>query len=275
MIMIKEDIISKIRTVKAYAVKDLKNTFRFKLAIFNFILAPFLTMFSFLITYSAVFFGAKTDDLGFVQKENYVIYLLTGFLVYSCFRLAWGRTNLIGEKVMQTLDGMLLAPSSRLYILMGKAVQSFVEIFIVVFAFVVMVFLLQPPTIYWKNLIIGSVAVIFVFIIFLSLDFIVTAIGLAQEGIASFITTYVPKGFLLVGCVYYPVDIIPKFARPLVYLNPLYHGVDLFRSGFMQADLRFGLEIPFLYLLILAVVLPIISVFVFEYVLKRWGIRGY
>jgi ABC-type polysaccharide/polyol phosphate export permease len=187
--------------------------------------------------------------------------------------LAWGRTSLLGEKVMQTLDGMLLAPRNRLYIMFGKAVQSFVEIIITVIFFAVAIIFLQPQ-INLFNLLVGVLSLIFLFVIFISLDFIVSAIGLAEEGIEGFITTYVPRAFLLIGCVYYPVDVIPEFARPFVYLNPLYHAVNLFRSAFMTADLRFGF-LPLVYLAILTLVLPILAAFLFDFVLRRWGIRGY
>lgn len=266
-------ISDKIRVLWAYALKDLRSAFRFKISLLNTILAPILTAASFLVTYAAIFFGAKTEDLGFVQKSNYVIYILTGFLVYSIFRLAWGRTSLLGEKVMQTLDGMLLAPRNRLYIMFGKAVQSFAEIFVTVVFFAIAIILLQPR-INLFNLLAGVLSLIFLFVIFLSLDFIVSAIGLAEEGIEGFITTYVPRALLLIGCVYYPVDVIPEFARPLVYLNPLYHAVNLFRSAFMTADLRFGF-LPIIYLAVLTLVLPILATFIFDFVLKRWGIRGY
>jgi len=266
-------ISDKIRVLWAYALKDLRGAFRFKISLFNTILAPILTAASFLVTYAAIFFGAKTEDLGFVQKSNYVIYILTGFLVYSIFRLAWGRTSLLTEKVMQTLDGMLLAPRNRLYIMFGKAVQSFAEIFITVIFFAIAIIFLQPQ-IKLYNLVIGILALIFLFIIFLSLDFIVSAIGLAEEGIEGFITTYAPRAFLLIGCVYYPVDVIPAFARPFVYLNPLYHAVNLFRSAFMTADLRFGFY-PLIFLALLAFVLPILAAFLFDFVLRRWGVRGY
>ena len=262
------------RSIRAYTRKELKASIRFKIGFFNRMLAPTITMVSFFVTYSAVFFGAKVDDLGFIQKENYVLYLLTAFLTYTFFRLTWQRTSLHEEKIMQTLDGMLLAPGSRLYILIGKASRVFIEIFMSVTIFIVALAFLRP-SISLKGLAVGSFALILLFIIFISMDFMVSAIGLANEGWAGFLVSYLPRGFALIGCAYYPVDVIPQFVRPLVYLNPLYHAVNLFRSAFMQADLRFGVEGPLIYLIVLAIVLPIISGIFFEWVLQRWGVKGY
>jgi ABC-2 type transport system permease protein len=217
---------------------------------------------------------SDVSDVGYVERQNYVIYLLTAFLVYSFFRLPWNRTSLMQEKIMQTLDGMLLAPGSRLYILIGKASRVFIEIAMSVVIFTVALIFLRP-TIILNNLLIGSFSLILLFVIFISVDFIVSAIGLAHVGISQFFVSYLPRGIALVGCAYYPVDVIPEILRPLVFINPLYHAVNLFRSGFMEADLRFGWEVSFLYLLVLAIIIPIISGFFFDWALKRWGVRGY
>lgn len=268
-----QDIKNKIKTIKAYVVKDLKLSFRFRMSLVNKFFAPILTMLSFMVTYSAIFFSTSTDDLGFVDRGNYVIYLLTGFLAYSVFRLAWGITSLRSEVGSYTLFGIMLAPGSRAYILAGKAVRALVEILISVGGFGAMLLFLRP-NIYWSNLMVGIVAVAALFIIFICLDFIVTAIDLVNPGLAGVITSYVPKGFLLIGCAYFPVDVIPEIFRPLVYINPLYHAVNLFRSGFMTADLRFGMVTPLIYLLVLAAIMPIISIYIFELVFKKWHVRG-
>lgn len=260
--------------IKAYAKKDFAGMLRYKLGFLNQFFAPFLTMASIFVTYSAIFFGIKEDDLGFVQKSNYVLYLVTGFLVYTIFRLAWGRTSLLEEKFMQTLEGILLAPGSRLYILLGKCLRAFADIFFATLVFVVALIFLHP-SINWLNLWLGILVLFCLFVIFISLDFILTAIELSQEGIAGIIQAYVPKAFLLIGCVYFPIDVIPKSLRFLAYLNPLYHATNIFRSAFMTADLRFGLFWPTVFIVILAIILPFISVKLFEYIFQKWGIKGY
>lgn len=233
-----------------------------------------LTMVSFFMVYSSVFLVGNVDDLGFVQESNYVIYLLTGFLAYSCFHLTWGKTDLHVEKIMLTLEGILVSPRSRLYIMVGKGFRGFVEIMIIVLLFIPLMYLLGPD-VNWEALAIGSFGLFLIFLIFISFDFIVSAIGLAQEGIAGFLTNYVPRAFLVVGAVYFPKEVIPKQFQWLVDINPVYHGVNLFRSAFMEADLPFGVTPSIIYLMILAVITPLIAAWSFEYVLKRWGVRGY
>jgi len=262
------------RSIKAYTKSEIKQSLRFRIGFFNRMLAPTLTMVTFFFTYSAVFFVSDVTDVGYVEKQNYVIYLLTAFLAYSFFRLPWNRTTLMQEKIMQTLDGMLLAPGSRLYIVIGKASRVFIEIAMSIIIFAVVLIFLRP-TISLKGLLMGSFSLVLLFVIIISVDFIVSALGLAHGGISQFLVSYLPRGIALIGCVYYPVEVIPEILRPLVYINPLYHAVNLFRSAFMEADLRFGMEFSFIYLLVLAIILPIISGFFFDWALKKWGVRGY
>lgn len=265
---------NRLRVLWAYAAKDLKNLFRFKFSIVNFIFSPLLTMISFFMVYASVFLVGNVDDLGYVQENNYVIYLLTGFLAYSCFHLTWGKTDLHVEKLMLTLEGILVSPRSRLYIMAGKGFQAFMEILIIVLLFIPMVALLKPE-VNWQALAIGAFGLLLIFIIFISFDFIVSAIGLAQEGFSGFLTNYVPRAFLVVGAVYFPKEVIPEYFQWLVDINPVYHGVNLFRSAFMTADLPYGVTPSLIYLMVLAVVTPVVAAWLFDFVLKRWGIRGY
>lgn len=258
----------------AYIIKEMKNLFRFKLSIFNFIFNPFLTMISFFLVYSAVFFVGDVNDLGYVQQSNYVVYLLTGFLAYSCFTISWRKTSMQEEKIMLTLEGILLTPRSRLYIMVGKGAKALFEIFLVILIFVALMLFIQPA-VEWHQLLIGSAALMLVLIIFMSIDFVISSIGLAEEGLAAILATYGPRAFLIVSCVYYPIETIPEYLRFLAYANPAYYGVNLFRDAFMPAELPFGVWGPMLYLLILAVLMPMLSVYVFEFILKKWGIKGY
>ena len=262
------------RKAKAFAIKDFKNQFRFKVSLLNHLLDPVLAVTAFFVTYTAVFFGGNIEDLGYVQKSNYVIYLLTGFLAYSAFRMAWKRTTLSGEKYMLTLEGILLSPGGRWYYLFGRALIALIDVVIILVLFGSTIWLLHPQ-VNIPNLIYGSISLVLLYVIFISLDFIVSGIEIAEEGIAGFIRTYAPKAFLLIGCVYFPIDILPSFLRPIVYINPLYHAVNLFRSAFMQADLSFGMNNSLIYLIVLACILPPLAIRVFSWIFKKWGIRGY
>lgn len=264
----------KIKIVSAHIIKNFRNAWRFRTAGLNTIFNPFFSMFTFLITYSAVFVSSNVDDLGFVQKSNYVLYVLTGFVVYSSFRLTWGRTSLIGEKMMLTLEGNLLAPGNRLYFMIGKSFEAFLEIFFVLILSAFAIFFLKPQ-INLINLALGILAILCVIIIFISLDFIVSAIGIAQEGISYLLSTYIPKIIMLISCIYYPIEVIPRIFQPIVYINPIYYAVNFFRAGFMPAHFPLGTVGPIIYLIVLALITPILSIKIFEWVLRRWGIRGY
>ncbi|MBU1118967.1 ABC transporter permease [Patescibacteria group bacterium] len=264
----------RLRVLWGFCVKELQELFRFKLEILKFAFAPLLTMMSFFMVYSAIFLSSDTTDLGYVQKSNYVLYLLTGFLAYSCFHVTWGKTNLRYEKIMLTLEGMLLSPRSRLYMMMGKGIKALLEISIIILIFTVLLFLMRPE-VNWTMLGYGIIALVLVFIIFISFDFIVSAIGLSEEGLSGILVNYLPRAFLILSAVYFSIEAIPEYLRFLVYINPVYIAVNIFRSAFMDADIHFGLLGSLLYLLLLSITVPYFAAKIFDFILKKWGIRGY
>lgn len=259
----------------AFVIKDLRNRFRFRVAVLSGFFHPVLTMISFLVVYASVFMASDTNSLGFVDRSNYVAYLLTGFLAYSIFSLCWGRTSLGGDKVMLTLEGMLIAPVSRYFILMGKAVQAAMEIMVTIAIFIIMILMIHP-VVNLGPLVVGGLALFLLFVILISFDFLVSALEVAHEGWAEIIRTYMPRALLILGAVYFPSTVIPNILKPLVYINPLFQATNLFRLAFnVPAELPWGQVVPFVYMLVLAIALPIVAVSILELIMKRWGIKGY
>ncbi len=238
------------------------------------IVNPFLGMIGLLVTYSAVFFVGKVNDIAYVNKHNYLVYLIVGSLAYLFSHECWRRTTLVFEKMMLTLQGVMLAPVSRIYLLAGKALNAVVFGLLSAVPHVLLLLFLRPAILSYARLVMGVVALFFVMSIFISLDFIVTAIELSEEGQASLIRAWAPRGVTIFACVYYPIDVIPKVLRPLAIINPAYHGVQLLRSAFIEGP-KMDLFLSFLYLAVLALILPIIAVRYFDYRFRKYGIKGY
>ena len=256
----------------AIVVKDLQDAYRFKFFLSTRFFTPVLNMVSFLLVYAAVF--QHVNDVGYVQKSNYVTYLVTGFLAYNFFRMGWNATRLKMEKNMQTLEGVLLAPINRLYLLIAKALRAFLELSIDTIIFIILLIYLRP-TVYPVELIIGIAAIALLAVIWISIDFVVSAIELSSEGIAATISEYLPRAVMLISAVYYPISSLPKWLQDIALLNPVYHAVILFRSAFIPQIFIVPPILSFAYLLILAITLPFLSVRIFNYLFTRFGIKGY
>ena len=267
-------LLRRISVAWIFFKKDFRNTYRFKSTLVGQILSPFFAAISLFVTYSAVFIVGGVTDIAYVNRENYVIYLMAGFLALTFARSSWGGTDLRWEKIMMTLDGIFLAPVGRLWILVGKAINVLFKVALSSIPYIAILLILGPRIISPINLVLGILSLFLMLSIFLSIDFVISGISLSEEGYASIIRTWVPRGVSLFSCVYYPIEIFPKFVHPLILLNPAYHGVNLFRSAFIEN----GIVNPwtsFLYLLVLGIVLPPTAVTFFEYLFKRFGIKGY
>jgi len=258
----------------AFFLKDFKNQYRFKITLASNVLNPFLQVIGLILAYSAVFLVGKVESVGYVNQANYVLYLITGFCSYSFARTTWGQTSLLVEKWYLTLDGVLLCPVSRFYIFLGKAVSGAISAALGAAPYSVLIILLHPKVYSFTHLLLGLVSMGCLFSIFISLDFLTSAVELHQEGVAKLVRSYAPRAVLLLGCVYYPISLLPSFLRYLVLLNPVYHSVEIFRSAFIRSE-PVCLGYSMCYLLGLSVLLPFVSVKVFVWTFRRYGVRGY
>ena len=175
---------------------------------------------------------------------------------------------------MLTLEGTLLAPVNRLYILMGKAVRAFLELLVDSAIFIILLLFLHPR-IDWPMLGVSIIGLFCLYIIWISVDFIVSGIQLSEEGLASLLSEYVPRVIMFISAVYYPVETLPKILRTLSYANPVYHAVVLFRSAFYLPAKDVNILVSISILLILACIMPFVSVRLFDEIYKKYGIKGY
>lgn len=268
-------ISQKIRRVVRFAEKDFKTYYRFKLGFISALTTPLPTLMSFFLAYFSVFSLTGVISLGFIDRVNYLTYLLSAAIVYSFFKGCWFKTNMLHEKYWQTLDGIMLLPVSRVYTLFGKGLRTFAEVALGVLPYALLFVLISPPITSYANFFMAILSLLMILVIFISLDFIVSSIGIAEEGIAQILWSHVPQVFFIFGCLYYPIDILPKILWPIVYLNPLYHCVNIFRMAFMPVEMYVSVPAALSYLLLLTVLLPFLAVKVFTHVFNKYGVRGY
>jgi len=267
-------LLSKAATAWIFFTKDFKNTYRFRSALAGQILSPFLGAISLLVTYSAVFYVGGVEDIAYVNKQNYVVYLMTGFLALTFVSRCWGGAGLNWEKIMMTLDGIFLAPVNRLWILLGKSLNVLFSVGLSAIPYILILVVVRAGITSYLKLAVGIAGLFLMLAIFISIDFVISGISLSEEGYASIIRTWLPRGVSLFSCVYYPVDVFPKLLRPFAYLNPAYHGVSLFRSAFIEGGISHPL-VSIVYLLLLGTIGPPVAVWFFETLFKRYGVRGY
>jgi len=264
----------KIRIWWAFFTKDFKNTYRFRGTIVRDVFQPITSFLSLLLTYSAVFFVGKVASVGYIDRSNYLVYLSSGFLAYSFARTCWNKTSLRWEKYMLTLEGVLVSPVNSAYILAGKSFNAFFSVGLSTLPYVLVLIMLAPPIVSLTRLVAGILCLFCLFSLFLSIDFMLSGLEMSGEGWTDFIRTYAPMGFGLLSCVYFPPSILPRLIRPLVWINPIYITVSVFRSAFIPTTVS-NIYAALAYLMALATIMPVLATKVFEYLFYERGIKGY
>ncbi|VVB51454.1 ABC-2 type transporter [uncultured archaeon] len=265
----------RIRRILALSLTDFKDEYRFKLHYVTTLSYPLPTLVLFFVAYASVINVSGIGSLQFIPDGKLNSYLLSAAITYGIVGVVWGRAHFLRAKYMQVLEGLLLAPINRIYMFLGKTLKVLIESSLALTPLILILLYETTPLPSAKNIITALLILLLTLIIFLSLDFMVASIELAEEGIASIAVIYGQRFFLFFGCLYYPIDVLPQVLHPLVYMNPLYHSINLFRWSLLNFPPTTDPTISMAYLIALSLTLPLLSVKLLEHVFVRYGIRGY
>ena len=94
------------------------------------------------------------------------------------------------------------------------------------------------------------------------------------------LTTLAIKILLFFSCINYPIQIFPEFFQSILRLNPFYYLFDLLRLswyyGINSEVVLNELGIFHIFsVIILSIIMPIISIAIFNLFYKKFAIRGY
>ena len=268
----------------AIAEKELKLNFRYKWAFFiSNLLNPLLRAGPFLLVYYGFFaIAGDSVSIGGVSSLSFVVFLLLGMLVdiFLHSGLTVFSDNFLREKFWQTIQGFLLAPTHKLSLVIGVGISQLVAIFPTMLFFLLITFIWQP---------VSPLVLVFCLLVLAGAFLIALGAGLLLGSAALFNENFVPIfGYLRViwvffSCFYYSIDVL-KFSvwgvlidlRLLAELNPIYQAVAIIRATWVYGfDYAFQLWPQFAYFAAFVIIVPLVSVFIFRKLFKRFDIEGY
>ena len=251
---------------------------RFKLVLFTSFLNPFIRILMPMIIFGAIFSISEDYSFGYWSGENYVLFLLIAFCVQFLRRIVENfRQLFFREKFWKTLQALMVAPINRYVLLFGILISEMILISIPFIFFLIFALILFPISI--LNLLIVLVLFFCLSIFFGSLGLIVAVLVVTKEGIYRIFKLGLTFLFWL-SCISYPLQLFPEIIQNVILLNPLYYFIDLIRLVWIMG-IDYNLAISFLSPLhifivaIFTVLLPILSVALFNIFYKKFGITGY
>ena len=274
----KKSVRRNLKQTTALIERNIFFEMRFKLVLFTSFLNPFIQILMPLIIFGAIFSISEDYSFGYWGGENYLLFLLIAFCVQFLRRIVENfRQLFFREKFWKTLQALMVAPINRYVLLFGILISEMILISIPFIIFLIITLIIFPISI--LNLLIVLLLFFCLAIFFGSLGLLVGVLVITKEGIYRIFKLGLTFLYWL-SCVSYPLQIFPQIIQNVILLNPLYYFIDLIRIVWMMG-IDYNLAISFLsplHIIIVAtftILLPILSVVLFNIFYKKFGITGY
>ena len=271
---LKLKIIDLFYQVSALTEVKLKLRLRYKSWMLNYYLQPMITIIMPLIVMGR--FLNLTSRLGPWNADNYYVFILMAYIIMMIKGIINEfPSRLLEEKYWKTITALILAPFNRFVLLISNVIAHILYILIPISVFFILLFLFYPVSIF---------TFIFVILLFITITIIFSGIGLligvfaiSEENIWQFLAFCFDLIFWF-SCITYPYELFPEVLQNLINLNPLYYVFDLLRYAWIEDNFFLTINthfFNFFIMIILAIIIPLFGVIIFNAVYKKYGISGY
>ncbi|MFW9946858.1 MAG: ABC transporter permease [Candidatus Odinarchaeota archaeon] len=270
----KKDFIDNISQIIALTEKNIKLELRYKFGLIFTYITYIISIITPIIILGNIF--ELRPSLGAWTAQNFYLYQI---IAYNIMLLS-GITNIFPsqfrmEKYWKTLPALIIGPFNRFNLLFGIFLSQLILIsfpFILFFTIGCIIYPISVDTVILIIIIFFLVA-----LIFSGIGLILGIFAISNENIWNFLQFSLLFIFWF-SCITYPFEIFPKFIQDIIVLNPLYYIFDILRLSWVQ-NIGFGIilsfPLHFFCLLFTALIIPIIGVFLFNLIYKKYGITGY
>jgi len=201
-----------------------------------------------------------TDYPVYGENAEFIDFFVPGIVAFAIFLLTALLTLLsfVGERTSGTLNRLLVSPVRRSEIVVGYALAFSVV------GMIQAAILLIVGTLVFKITIVGNPFIAFMIaallaVVSVSLGILLSSAAKREAQAVQFIPLIILPTFLLAG-IFWPVEAIPSYIRPLSYLIPPYYAVEALRSVLLRGWGLGGIWLEIVVLMAFAVVFLAASV---------------
>ena len=260
--------------ISALTEKNIKLRLRYKAGLIISFIFPIVTILTPLIVMGNLF--QTRSNIGNWTEENFMIYQFIAYNIFLLRELTFlFPEEFLKEKYWKTLPALIIGPFNRFNLLISILSSHLVLVSIPFSTFLVIGYLFYP---------IGISTLIIIIFLYLAITLVFSGIGLmlgaftiSNENIWK-ILRFVMYFIFWFSCITYPYEIFPKIIQNVINLNPLYYLFDILRLSWIQNNIFLTLNLyplHFILLLCLAIIFPLIGVYFFNIIYKKYGITGY
>ncbi|MFA5184569.1 MAG: ABC transporter permease [Patescibacteria group bacterium] len=236
-------------------LRQIKRYYRSKARIIGSLGQPLLFMVAF-----GFGFGPIYQKAG---EGNYLEFLVPGVIAMSIlFSAVFSGLEIIWDRQFGFLKEMLVAPVSRLKIMIGRSLGGATVAVIQGLVVLVLSFLIGFHIIDWWML---SAAVVVMFLIAFLFTLFGTAVASLMKDVQGFqlIINLLIMPLLFLSGAFFPLDSLPRAIQAPMMANPLAYGVDALRGTLVGLH-QFSLAADFTILGTIIILLLVISSYLFS-----------
>lgn len=214
--------------------------------------------------------------IGMHTGKEMVLYLVVGALVWGFLSILFHEISesIAWERWEGTIEYTFMAPISRFVHLIGNCMYA--VIYGVIRSTLILIMIVLFFRISIQNANIPALLVILVVsgLSFVGLGLIAAVLPLLSTEKGAYATHIFEAGLLLISGVYYEIDVLPVWIRPLSYISPATYTLRAMRAALLKGAGFNELLPSILLLLLIGVILIPLGIIIFrqaEYYAKKKG----
>ncbi len=184
------------------------------------------------ILYFIVFGSLIGTRIGKMNDVSYIEYIIPGLVMMSIITNSYMNvaSSFFISKFQRNIEEMLVSPLPNVIILWGYVLGGVCRGIIVgVLVTMVSLFFVRLP--------IGSFTIVLLTAILSSLLFSIAGLinGIVSKKFddIEIIPTFILTPLIYLGGVFYSIQLLPKFWQKIIYLNPIFYIINVFRFGLL------------------------------------------
>lgn len=262
-----------LNKIIAFIKRDLAYEVSYRLAFLLRLARIFTTVLTFYFISKLFGKGASVHLVEYGGEYFPFVLIGIAFSEYLMVSLRSFSRTIRHEQMMGTLEAMLATPTRVSTIIVGASIWDFVFTSISVVIYLLLGVIFFSLDLSKMNLFCGITILILTIISFLSIG-IISASFILMLKKGDPLTWFMGISFGLLGGVYFPVNIMPKFLQLFSYLLPITYSLRSLRYALLKGY-GFGMLLPDIGTLFLFCILLLpISIWMFKFALKKARIDG-
>lgn len=192
------------------------------------ILPPIITV----ILYFVVFGKIIGIRIGYMLGYQYIQYIIPGLFMMSIITSSYANvsSSFFNYKFQKYIEELLVAPVFSNFIVFGFLFGGIIRSFFVCIIVCILAFFLCDFHFY---------SYFFVFFSFIFTAFLFSLLGFINSIFAkkfddiSILPTFILTPLIYFGGVFFSLELLPSFFKNVIYMNPIFYIVNLFRFAFL------------------------------------------